>query len=57
MMNVEVLDPVKIRESLNFVDLLPFRGDCAVAIEVCFAFRDYASFKTIFGNWIIAGDN
>ena len=56
-MNIEALDIVEIRKSLNFVDLIPCHGDYALAVEACFNFRDYASFKTIFGNWIHVGDN
>ena len=55
--NIEVLDPIEIRASLNFADLVPIHGDFAAAVEACFIFRDYASFKTIFGNWIQVGNN
>lgn len=46
-----------LREELNYVDLIPISGDYAVAIEAAFVYREYASFKTFFGDWIQAGDN
>lgn len=54
---------MNIREQYDYIDLIPMpmgtrQNDCARAeVEVAFIFRDYASLKTLFGQWIHAGDN
>ena len=54
---------MNLRERYDYIDLIPIHGcgldyEMAYAdVEAAFVFRDYAALKTLFGQWIQAGDN
>ena len=48
---------MNVRKEYDFVDLIPIPQEALEYVKAAFLFREYASFKTLFGEWIQVGNN